>query len=397
MIGTFTGRPGIYLYCLFVAAFGCMGEEAPAFEGKEGTYLSRTASPLDQRRPLKEDQRQIPGQKKEKLMVGALYYIWWGLLPGERDMWERGHGLSPSLGEYPSRDPDIAEQHIKWATEHGINLFEVSWSGPGQRAPELDNDEIDAALREGLLAAPSIEDMKFLLVYETERALIQEAQQIGYNNIRKAFIEDILYASERYFDHPSYFKLNGRPVVMVWKAKDVLETLLKENGMELQDVLHEVEKGAQRDIFWVSLGEDVYEPERPPTEDPILNVLDAVAPLLGDTFALGEVKTWRKHLDKVETGYGLWSAAGKKLGFVFIPSVIPGFDDRAFNQGQNRFLKMDPDGFYQAIRLAKKLARDRGNWISIYGFNEWFECGAIEPTKEFGLRFLETLKEAVRD
>lgn len=56
---------------------------------------------------------------------------------------------------------------------------------------------------------------------------------------------------------------------------------------------------------------------------------------------------------------------------------------------------MDPDKFCQSILLAKKAAGEQGNWISVYGFNEWFESGAIEPTNEFGLQFLESLKEAV--
>ncbi len=395
MAGMSIGRFGIGFYCLFLVISSCMGEGAPAPEGKGETYLSGAVVHLGQEGPPRGLRQGQKGQ--QEFIVGALYYIWWGLLPGERDMWKHGHGLSPVLGEYSSSDPDIAERHIKWATEHGISLFEVSWSGPGERGPQLDNDEIDAALREGLLAAPSIEDIKFLLVYETERALIQEAQEIGYNNIKEAFVEDILYANERYFDHPSYFKLNGRPVVMVWKAKDALENMLKESGIELQDVLYEVEDRSQRDIFWVSLGEDVYESEGPPVDTAILRTLDAVAPLLGDTFAPGEVGNWEKYLDRVQAGYALWNAAGREQGFVFIPSAIPGFDDRAFRHGQNRLLKMDPDRFYQSIRLAKRQAEGRGNWISIYGFNEWFESGAIEPTDEFGPRFLEALKGAVED
>ncbi len=336
-------------------------------------------------------------QGQEELTVGALYYIWWGLPPDKKGMWKYGHSLSPVLGEYSSNNPVTAERHINWATGHGINLFEVSWSGPGKRGPELDNDEIDTALREGLLAAPALGDIKFLLVYETERALIQEAQEIGYNNIKQAFIEDILYAREKYFDHPSYFKLEGRPVVMVWKTKDVLENLLKKDGVELQDVFNEIEERSQTDIFWVSLGEDVYEPEGPPTDTAMLGTLDAVAPLLGDTFPPGEVMTWEKYLDRVEAGYNLWNEAAKTQGFVFIPSVIPGFDDRAFKPGRNRLLKMDPDGFGRSVRLAKKLAEERASWISIYGFNEWFESGAIEPTDEFGSQFLETLQGAVRN
>lgn len=391
----FTGWLNIGFYGLFLAILLCVGKEALAFEGKEGINPLLAAVHPGQGQ-TREELRQ--GQKEQAgFTVGALYYIWWGLLPDERDMWKHGHSLSPILGEYSSDDPNVAERHIKWATEHGINLFEVSWSGPGERGPELDNDEVDAALREGLLAAPSIGDLKFLLVYETERALVQEAQEIRYNNIKEAFIEDILYAGERYFDHPSYFKLDGRPVVMVWKVKDILENLLEENGFELQEALSEVEKRAQRDIFWVGLGEDVYRPGGPPADDTTLSTLDAVAPLLGDTFPPGEVKSWQEYLGRVEAGYGLWNTKAEELGFMFIPSVIPGFDDRAFNQGQGRLLETDPKGFYQAILLAKELAGGHGNWISIYGFNEWFESGAIEPTNEFGLQFLETLKGAVRD
>ncbi len=385
MIKELVCKPAIYLYCFLVAIIGCAGEEG----------LSRVPPPPDQR--LVQGELNNKQRVQEKLIVGALYYIWWGLLPGERNMWKHGYGLSPSLGEYSSADPTIAEQHIEWATEHGINLFEVSWSGPGRRDPGLDNDEIDAALRKGLLAAPSIKNLKFLLVYETERALIQEARRIGYNNVGKAFVEDMLYASERYFDHPSYFKLKGKPVVMVWKAKDALQRLLQESGVELKDVFDGIEERARRDIFWVSLGEDVYEPKGPRADDPILSVLDAVAPLIGDTFAPGGVKTWEEYLGRIETGYDLWNMAGKRLGFIFIPSVIPGFDDRAFGQGQNRLLEMNPVGFNRAVRLARETAREQANWISIYGFNEWFESGAIEPTDEFGLRFLEVLKEAVKD
>jgi hypothetical protein len=338
----------------------------------------------------------VRGDAQERPVVGALYYIWWGLPPGQRGMWQLGHALSPVLGEYSSGDPEVAEKHIEWAVEHGINLFEVSWSGPGRRDPALDNDEIDAALREGLLAAPSIGDIKFLLVYETERTLIQEAQEIGYN-IKEAFIEDILYASERYFDHPGYFRYNDRPVVMVWKTRDILENLLNENGLELQDVLNEAGKRSQRDIFWVSLGEDVYRPGGTPADDGTLRALDGVAPLLGDTFPPDGVKTWKDYLNRLKMDYAVWGAGGKELGFVFIPSAIPGFDDRAFRLGQNRLLRMDPDGFYMSTRLAKDVAADGGNWLSIYGFNEWFESGAIEPTDEYGFRFLETLQGAVGD
>ncbi|MDO8137051.1 MAG: hypothetical protein Q6354_05370 [Candidatus Brocadiales bacterium] len=334
-------------------------------------------------------------KEAEGLTVGALYYLWWGLLPGEKNTWVQGYSLSPLLGEYSSRDRGVAEEHLRWATQHGINLFEVSWAGPGRRDPSLDNDDIDLALRQGLLKAPSIQDIKFLLVYETEKTLIQEAKSIGYKDIPGAFIADITYASDTYFDHPSYFKLGGSPVVMIWKAKAVLNTLIKESGGDLSEVFQEIEKRIGQDVFWVSLGEDLYDPNGPDLNDPMLRAIDAVCPLLGDSFPPGETRPWREYLDKVSTSYALWVRGARKAGFLFIPSALPGFDDRAFKAGQNRLLRLDPQGFHESLSLAKEMAKEGSNWFSIYGFNEWFESGAIEPTKEYGLRFLEALKEAV--
>lgn len=316
-------------------------------------------------------------------------------MPGEKNTWAMGHGLTPTLGEYSSRDRGVIEEHIRWATQYGINLLEVSWAGPGRRDPSLDNDDINIALQEGLLSSPSIKDIKFLLVYETEKALNQEAREIGYD-MSRAFVEDILYANEKYLHHPSYFQWGDRPVIMVWKAKDSLSVLLKECGREVEDVFAEIENTTGRHLFWVSLGEDVYAPRGPDPAEPMLNVLDGVAPLLGDSFPPERVKSWREYLDNVSEGYTLWGAAAKRLGFAFIPSALPGFDDRAFEKGQNRLLKMDRKGFKESLRLARERAREGSRWVSIYGFNEWFESGAVEPTKEYGLSFLEVLRE-VRD
>lgn len=117
----FTGRLGVGFYCAFLAVFAYVNKETLAFEGRKGAYSLCAAAHSVQERTQGELRQ---GQKEA--VVGALYYIWWGLPPGERGMWEYGHSLSPALGEYSSSDPNIAEQHIRWATEYGINLFEIS-------------------------------------------------------------------------------------------------------------------------------------------------------------------------------------------------------------------------------------------------------------------------------
>lgn len=338
----------------------------------------------------------VEGKGMGNLTVGALYYLWWGLLPGDKNTWNLGHSLTPELGEYSSRDAVVAEQHLKWASQYGINLLEVSWAGPGKRDTSLDNDDIDLALREGLLKAPSIEKVKFLLVYETEKALHAEAEKLGYDP-KKAFVEDLLYASQNYFSHPSYFRLEGWPVVMIWKTKATLNSLLQKAGHELDQVFQEIERACNQDLLWVSLGEDIYTPKGPNMEEPLLRVIDGIAPLLGDDFPAGKEKAWREYLDHIAASYTHWQAAARKLGLVFVPASLPGFDDRKFKLGQNRFMKMEPKNFEETIGVAKEVAREGSKWISLYGFNEWFESGAIEPTKEYGMLFLETLEKALKD
>jgi len=334
------------------------------------------------------------GKEVEGLTVGVLYYLWWGLLPGDKDTWKLGHSLTPELGEYDSKDPGVAEQHLRWANQYGINLLQVSWAGPGKRDPSLDNDEIDLALKEGLLKAPSIAKVKFLLVYETEKALGAEAEKLGYDP-KKAFVEDLLYANQNYFDHASYFRLEGRPVVMIWKTRAVLNSLLQKTGHELSEVLQEIERACNQDLLWVSLGEDIYSPKGPDLEEPTLKVMDGIAPLLGDDFPAGEEKPWKEYLDHVATSYTLWQEAAQRAGFIFVPAALPGFDDRHFRFGRNRFMKMEPRNFKESVRVAKEVARGGSKWISIYGFNEWFESGGIEPTKEYGMLFLKALESAL--
>lgn len=338
--------------------------------------------------------QMVEGKGVDSLTVGALYYLWWGLLPGDKNTWNLGHSLTPTLGEYNSTDTEVAEQHLRWASQYGINLLQVSWAGPGNRDPSLDNDDIDLALREGLLKAPSIEKVKFLLVYETEKALKAEAEGLGYDP-KKAFVEDLLYANQNYFDHPSYFRLEGRPVIMIWKTKAILNSLLRKTGHELSQVFQEIERTGGKEVFWVSLGEDIYNPKGPDMEEPLLDVIDGIAPLLGDDLPAGKEKLWREYLDHIAASYAHWQAASKKLGFAFIPAALPGFDDRSFKLGQNRFMKMAPKHFKETLRIARKVAREGSKWVSIYGFNEWFESGAIEPTREYGILFLEALESAL--
>ena len=100
------------------------------------------------------------GRGGDRYLVGAHYYVWYpsnfadGYLRGALAPRQR-----PTLGEYDSRSPAIAERQIALAVSHGIDFFTVDWwpKRPVQ----------NGAIASGLLRASNIGDIRFCIFYET--------------------------------------------------------------------------------------------------------------------------------------------------------------------------------------------------------------------------------------
>jgi hypothetical protein len=63
------------------------------------------------------------------------------------------------LGKYGTDDPAVAEQHIRWAKEGGIDALVVSWWGPD----DLTARHIDR----GFLKAKNLDEIRYAVIYES--------------------------------------------------------------------------------------------------------------------------------------------------------------------------------------------------------------------------------------
>jgi len=148
-------------------------------------------------------------------LVGAHYYHWY---PGN---WSAGTlraqlepPQEPVLGLYDSTDTTVAEQHIAWASEHGIDFFTLDWW------PVHHQENQEAIPR--FLEARNIGDVGFTIFYETWDLSFDPAR--GYADmdlagVRQAFLEDMAQLADQYFDHPSYLRVDGRPVVILYLTR----------------------------------------------------------------------------------------------------------------------------------------------------------------------------------
>src|SRR5262245_39576073 len=138
-------------------------------------------------------------QQQDKYIVAAHYYAWYG--GSINPHWPDGVAHRPWLGYYSSASPDIVRRQIDLATQYGVDVFAVGWTG------------IDSAsekkFRAGFLHAPNLNKIRFCMVYDSLGRLRGERSQPLYfdfndPSVRDTFVADLAHLAKNYFNHPSY-------------------------------------------------------------------------------------------------------------------------------------------------------------------------------------------------
>lgn len=342
---------------------------------------------------------QQPVAQNDRYLVGAYYYLWYP--ENFSQGWLRAKLVppqEPELGIYSSRDPKVAEQHIAWCSRYGLDFLALSWwpSKP----------ERNKASYEGLLRAKNLDDIKFCIFYET--------QDLGFDNVlgitlmtrekMDRFVADVRQVAKDFFNHPSYLKVAGRPVIIFYLTRSVyvnyqeaftrLREALKEDGFDPYIIGDE--------IFWKVIEAkgswDQSKPKPKPTDSTQPQV--ERARLFDAVTAYNMYEGGKGH----HAGYGAESghvaevAAKYKLyrdklrgKAAFVPNIVPGYNDRGVRLSVNHYAiprqwaPGDPQGsfFAQSFqRLAFPFVDPTLNMIMITTFNEWNEDTSIEPIKK---------------
>ena len=336
---------------------------------------------------------------EENVKVGAYYYIWWGI--PFNDHWKEAIKGTPFLGKYSSNDSTIADQHILFAKQHGIDFFAVSWMGKGTWVDWIDwtpdhtwdFDEIDYNLRNGLLNASHIQNFNFCLFYETA-IILRTYWQKPEKNFTKIFIDDMVYAAQHYFNHSSYLRIDGKPVLFIYN----LPYLYLYSPIPAQELLDKTRQQL------ASLGSNVY--------------------FIGDVgggshtpyninytwlYSMNATTTYRFSLSRPEEGwngvledartyYPEWSRVMNSMGIKFIPNAYPGFNNTGLNGvTPNTTVVLPPNEtmFRELLKAAINYADGDLKMVMITSWNEWLESTAIETSMEFGELFLHTIYDVV--
>ena len=248
----------------------------------------------------------------------------------------------PLIGPYASSDPAVLEYHLLLMKYAGIDGVLVDWYGIQQK-----NDLPGIAKNtDALFKAIEKTGLEFAIVYE-DRFL--EGNKTGMINQAKT---DMLYLQSNYFNKKYYTKINEKPLLLIFGPitlqsksdwEDVFSSLSQQpTFLTLQDFFHTASTTASGEYMWVDN---------------------------------------RKPEDKYS----------KAADFpVFIGAAYPGFRDfyKEGGNGENLNVNWDYDNgnlFESLLNLGKNKGM---KYMQLETWNDFGEGTMIEPTLEFGYKFL---------
>ena len=320
-----------------------------------------------------------------------------------RDTWSNYH-LHPLLGYYHGDDPWIADWHIKWAVEHGVNTFAVhfleraSWGRGAADARTLDS---------GLLRAKYLDYIHFYAFYDSLIWMYDVGPQ-SFDEFERQTEDTVTYLCENYFGHSRYLKRDGRPVLDIFNAFDYVDRFGAYKFTTSMNSIRGICRNYGYDVYLVGYAAGTWNHN---DADLYAKSFDALS--YYNMTGAGASTSWRKDksgystlvapYDSMPQGYAnecrFWSDVAKRHRIGFIPSVCPAFSNRPFYElGIDHWFVERPNStpakFKRMCELIRPYVDPELNRLYAEAWNEFPEDSVLEPTVENGFGYIDALRGA---
>ena len=315
---------------------------------------------------------------------------------------EHWHGRQPVWGYCNEANPDVMQMQIDCAVKHGVNVFIYDWYWYDGR-PFLEN-----CLNDGFLGAQNCDKMKFYLMWANHdvnhswdvRNAGRVDTVIWHGTVTEPIYKEIVDRwINKYFSHPSYYKINGCPVFMLYDPVSI-----EGARAAIKYFREEVKKAGYPGLYLQMVARKNSAKNYSGVDTPITDT-DVYTQL--DIDALTHYQ-WVAFADP-DRDYSEWAADAKaeydnmdKLGATYFPHVSLGWDNnpRFLDYRKGVVRNATPDKIEAAMRVAKEYV-DTHNLpaplITVNSWNEWTETSYLEPDRKYGYGYLEAVKKVFVD
>lgn len=326
--------------------------------------------------------------------------------PLSKEGWTSKHP-QPLWGFVDEADKEVMELQIEKAAEYGVNVFIYDWYWYDGR-PFLEQ-----CLDEGYLQAENNDKVKFYLLWANHDATyLWDRRNSHLDNVvwsgaadEKQF--DIITdrVIKNYFSHPSYYKINNKPVFMIYDLVNFIRGLGgvdgAKNGIEL---FRNKVKAAGFDglelqlCVWSENSVDIHSLD----ENYSGSTKDAVELLGFDSVTnyqyIQFTEVSREYDEIFEDVKNEWHRLDSEYSVPYYPHVSVGWDNNwRFVKFKWGFMRNNTtEKFKMALEEAKSYLDshpEQAKLITVNSWNEWTEGSYLEPDDINGYGYLEAVKQ----
>ena len=370
---------------------------------------------------------------KQKVQVAAYYFPNWG--PVAQSEWRsikaakpkfEGHAQPkiPVWGYENENDPTVMARKIAAAADHGLDAFIFDWyyydpdagrpkATPGKVSHWDGSKYLHSALERGYLGAANNDRLKFAILWCNH-----DLGSMAKGAVSPETFERLTdYVIEKYFKHPSYWKIDGCPYFSIYQIKTFLQTFGgdRTKAAEALSRFREKVKAAgfpdlHLNAVLFGLGDGGGELVKELKIDSLTTYVWIHHYALPDFPATDYGKVANGYFRAVEKGggyNGLEQPASSlpvpyhlnvSMGWDSSPRCKAGADWMATRRGYPFGAVISnntPERFRAALARAKELTIQcppKERIITINSWNEWGEGSYLEPDTVHGMGYLEAIQ-----
>ena len=314
----------------------------------------------------------------------------------------------PLWGYINEADPYVAEMEINAAADHGVNVFIFDWYWY-DAMPYLEGH-----LNDGYLKARNNDRVKFYLMWANHTVTMTwDKRNAGKPNdafvwrgqVDRDEFEIICHrVIDKYFSHPSYYKIDGKPSFMIYDLNTLIQGLggIKETGDALRWFRKETVKagfpGLDLQLTLRKSGRNVtgIDGDNLGSQPEVIKELDFDGVTHYQFVHFIDID--RDYNEIMEDVLGEWETLDETYQIPYYSHVSVGWDNNPrFNMFRPGVVKNNtPENFEKALRQAKAFADARPGQaplITINSWNEWTETSYLMPCTMYGYGYLEAVKK----
>ena len=317
-------------------------------------------------------------------------------------------GRKPLWGYVNEADPYVMEMQIEAATDHGVNVFIYDWYWYDRR-PFLEN-----CLNDGFLKAKNNNKMQFYLMWANHTVnntwdirISSEQSNIIWDGAvdRREFEIICRRIIADYFTHPLYYKIDNKPVFMIYDIDNLIRGLdgIDGTASAFDWFRNECVKSGLNGVHLqlTQWGERVHN----------LSGLDSgrqkATSELVKILGFESMSHYQFiHFANIDRDYNIimqdvlkeWARIADKYDIPYFPHISVGWDNNPrFKEFRPGIVKNNtPENFAAALEHAKAYADnhpDQPPLITINSWNEWTETSYLMPDNLYGYGYLEAVKK----